>query len=99
MSENGQARSKTTTATKILAAIGAGTLVLKGTRYGMEVFGPTRPFRLQPEAETSPESEHFADRLSCVVDALLYKDTIITVLRNGTEFYPAELEAIESGSL
>ena len=87
--------SKAATITKTLAAVGAGALVVRLVRFGFEVFGPTRPFKLQ-DSDVSPESDHFASCLSLATDALLYRDTQIQVLRNGKEFYPAEFTAIES---
>lgn len=84
------------TATRTLAAIGAGALILKGVRLGMEVFGPTRPYRLQGHTDISPDSEQFLTRLACVVDSLPHRDTRITILKNGDQFYPAELEVIDA---
>lgn len=86
---------KTHTATKALAAVGAAAVILKGARIGMDVFGPVRPWRLQNAADTPSDSPEFPERLACVVDAPIHRGTQIQVLRNGAEFYPAELEAID----
>jgi cardiolipin synthase len=89
-------KSGTANTTKVLAAIGAGAVVLKGVRFGMEVFGPTRPYRLLGAAAINPDSETFANRLALASDAILHRDACIAVLKNGSEFYPAELEAIRA---
>lgn len=83
------------TFTKALAVVGAGALLLHGARFALSAFGPARPYRLQ-ENDLETDSQEFVDRLSCVTDALLYRDTRIAVLKNGPEFYPAELAAIDS---
>lgn len=87
--------SKPHLVTKGLAAFGAGALVLHGVRFGMKLFGPTQPYRLQ-QNDLATDSPAFLNRLACLTDALIYRDTRIAVLKNGPEFYPAELEAIDS---
>ena len=87
-------KSGTATATNVLAAIGAGAVVLKGVRFGMEVFGPTRPYRLLNRSAIAPDSDTFANQLALATDSILHHDASIAVLKNGSEFYPAELEAI-----
>ena len=82
--------------TKGLAAFGAGALLLHGVRFGLKVFGPARPFRLQNGPPLGTDSHEFLDRLSCVTDAIVYKDSQISILKNGLEFYPAQLEAIDA---
>lgn len=81
--------------TKGLAAVGAGAILLKAVRLGFEVFGPAEPFYLEDTPDDSPEANEFAARLACVADAILYRDTRVEVLKNGSEFYPAEFEAID----
>ncbi len=83
------------TFTKAMAAIGAGALLLHGARFALKVFGPTRPYRLQ-ENELATDSPEFLNRLACITDALLCRNARISVLKNGPEFYPAELAAIDS---
>lgn len=82
--------------TKGLAAFGAGALLLHGVRFGLKVFGPARPFRLQNGPPPGTDSPEFLDRLSCVTDAIVYKDSQISILKNGPEFYPAQLKAIDA---
>ena len=83
------------TLTKALAAVGAGALLLHGARYGLKLFGPTQPYHLQKN-DLATDSQEFVDRLACITDALLYRDAHISVLKNGPEFYPAELAAIDA---
>ncbi|HEX4228985.1 MAG TPA: phospholipase D-like domain-containing protein [Bryobacteraceae bacterium] len=67
-------------------------------RYGMGIFGPARPYRLQPQSDATAESEDFLYRLSCLTDAITHRHARITVLRNGAEFYPAEFSAIDAAT-
>lgn len=90
----GAPKSKAKTLTKVLAAMGAGALLFRGVRLGYEVFGPSRPFKLE-SSDISPDAEHFASCLALVSDAIIYRDTQIQVLKNGPEFYPAEFQAID----
>lgn len=83
------------TFTKALAAVGAGALLLHGARLGLKVFGPTRPYHLQKN-DLPTDSPEFVERLACVTDALLHRDAQISVLKNGPEFYPVEMSAIDS---
>ena len=82
-------------ATKALAAIGIGTTLFHAVRYGMGMFGPARPYRLQERSDATPESEDYLSRLACLTDSVIHRRTRIGVLRNGVEFYPAEFSAIE----
>lgn len=62
----------------------------------MGVFGPSRSVKLQESAGSNPESEEYLYRLGCLTDALTHHDAVISVLRNGPEFYPAQFDAIDS---
>ena len=84
--------------TKTLAAVGVGTSIFHAVRFGMALFGPTRPYRLQPNSDVTPESEDFLYRLACLTDAIMHRQTQISVLRNGAEFYPAQFKAIDAAS-
>jgi len=94
-SREDRARFRAHPVTKALAAIGVGTAAFHAIRFGMAVFGPARPYWLQPRAETTPESEDFLYRLACLTDAIMHYHARISVLRNGPQFYPAELSAID----
>lgn len=82
--------------TKGLAAFGAGALLLHGVRFGMKVFGPARPYRLRNGPRLRTDSQEFLSRLACVTDAIVHNDSRISVLKNGPEFYPAQLKAIDA---
>jgi cardiolipin synthase len=98
-SSNGKpARRGAHPVTKALAAVGVGTTVFHAVRFGLSLFGPVRPYHLQDRADATPESEDFLYRLACLTDALTHRHSQITVLRNGAEFYPAELSAIDAAT-
>ncbi|MGH9608975.1 MAG: phospholipase D-like domain-containing protein [Bryobacteraceae bacterium] len=78
-----------------LAAAGAGVLAAEGARLGLQLLGPARRYRLAANPDISPASPEYAARLGCIVDALTYEGNRVSVLRNGCEFYPAELQAID----
>lgn len=80
---------------KTLAAAGAGLLAAEGARIGLQLLGPSRHYRLAANPDISPASPEYAARLACIVDALTYEKNRVSVLRNGPEFYPAELHAID----
>ncbi|HWF47885.1 MAG TPA: phospholipase D-like domain-containing protein [Bryobacteraceae bacterium] len=85
-------------AIKAWAAIGVGAAVFHAVRFGIGVFGPARPYRLQPQSDATTESEDFLYRLSCLTDAITHRHARITILRNGAEFYPAEFSAIDAAT-
>jgi cardiolipin synthase len=93
-----RARYRAHPVTKALAAIGVGTAVFHAVRFGMGIFGPPWPYRLQPQSDATAESEDFLYRLSCLTDAITHHHARITILRNGHEFYPAEFSAIDAAS-
>lgn len=84
--------------TKALAIVGVGTAVFHAIRFGVGVFGPSRSIKLEQNADTNPESAEYLYRLGCLTDALTHKHSVISVLRNGPEFYPAEFDAIDSAT-
>jgi cardiolipin synthase A/B len=93
-----RARYRAHPTTKALAAIGVGTALFHAVRFGMGIFGPARPYRLQPRSDATTESEDFLYRLSCLTDAITHRHARISVLRNGAEFYPAEFGAIDAAT-
>jgi cardiolipin synthase len=80
---------------KTLAVAGAGLLAVEGARLGFQLLGPARRYRLAANPAISPASLEYAARLGCTVDALTYDNNRVSVLQNGPEFYPAELQAID----
>jgi cardiolipin synthase A/B len=81
---------------KSLAAVGAGALLVHGSRLLLTLLGPPRHFKLDRKTEAAIDSESFTHFLSAATDAAVQAGGQFTVLRNGSEFYPSELEAIRS---
>ncbi len=79
---------------RTLAAVGAGAIVLYGSRVLLNLFGPPLPYTMRHVPGKSIDSEEFLYFLSLVTDAAVRRCSRVSVLKNGTEFYPAELEAI-----
>ncbi len=80
-------------ATRTLAAIGAGAIVLYGSRALLDFFGPVLPYRMRENPGFALDSAEFVRFLSLITDGTVRRSRI-TRLRNGAEFYAAELEAI-----
>lgn len=81
------------TVTKTLAAVGAGAIALYGSRLLLDFFGPSIPYSMPDGQDFALDSEDFIRFLSLITDGTLRRSRI-TRLKNGSEFYPAELEAI-----
>lgn len=81
---------------KGLAGAGACALAVLGSRFLYDLIGPPLAYRIRRSPEVSLESEDFVRYLSAITDAATHRHTSITALKNATEFYPAELEAIRS---
>ncbi len=98
MSKKGKSKAAKTAgfAVKSLAAVGAGALLMQGFRFGLTLFGPVLPYKLQGELKGGPDSDDFARVVSLVTSAIAHAGNAIAVLKNGPEFYPAELEAIRN---
>lgn len=79
---------------RALAVVGAGALVLGTGAILLDLFGPSLPYTMPP-MECALDSDEFLRFLSVVTDGTIRRCRI-TRLRNGREFYPAELEAIRS---
>ena len=79
-----------------LAAFGAGALVLHGSRLLFDLFGPVLPYQLQGRPPKELDSAEFVRYLSLITDAAAHRNTKVQRLKNGDEFYPAELEAIRN---
>ncbi len=80
-------------ATQTLAALGAGAVLLYGSRVLLDFFGPQLPYSMPDGADKGLDSAEFLQFLSIVTDGTVRRSRI-TRLRNGEEFYKAELEAI-----
>ena len=83
------------TATRVLAGVGVGAIVLYGARFLLDFFGPTIPYAMKEDAGFAVESDEFLQFLSVVTDAAV-RGSRIERLKNGAEFYPAELSAIRA---
>lgn len=87
------ARTHSHAATRTLAAIGAGAVLLYGSRVLLDFFGPAIPYSMRDNLGAALDSEEFIQFLSLVTDGTIRRSRI-TRLKDGAEFYPAELEAI-----
>jgi cardiolipin synthase len=76
-----------------LAVVGAGALILGATTALTDLFGPALPYTLREPPDHPLDSDEFRQYLSVVTDGALRRAQM-TRLRNGEEFYPAELAAI-----
>jgi cardiolipin synthase len=85
--------SKPHRATRVLAAIGAGAMVIYGSRVLLDFFGPALPYSMPKENQAALDSDEFIQFLSLVTDGTI-RHSRISRLKNGVEFYPAQLEAI-----
>jgi len=80
-------------AMRALAAIGAGAMVLYGARFLLDFFGPSMPYSMAEQNDAALDSEEFIQFLSLVTDGTR-RHSRISRLKDGVEFYPAQLEAI-----
>ena len=79
--------------TRALAAVGAGALIVGAGSLAMDLFGPSLPYRMPDAMDCALDSDEFLRFLSIVTDGTIRRCRI-TRLRNGAEFYPAEIGAI-----
>jgi cardiolipin synthase A/B len=87
------ADSKPHRATRALAAIGVGATFFFGARFLLNFFGPAIPYSMPDENLAALDSHEFIQFLSLVTDGTL-RHSRISRLKNGVEFYPAQLQAI-----
>jgi cardiolipin synthase len=80
-------------ATRALAAIGVGAMVIYGSRVLLDFFGPALPYSMLKENQAALDSDEFIQFLSLVTDGTI-RHSRISRLKNGAEFYPAQLQAI-----
>ena len=80
-------------ATRAFAALGVAALAVYGSRVLLDFFGPSLPYSMPNGVGFGLESDAFVQFLSLVTDGTV-RCSRITRLKNGAEFYPAELEAI-----
>ncbi len=80
-------------ATRALAAVGVGAVLIYGSRVLLNFFGPAIPYSMPDKNEAALDSEEFIQFLSLVTDGTR-RHSRISRLKNGVEFYPAQLQAI-----
>lgn len=90
---NPDSSSRSHTATRALAAIGVGAMLIYGSRVLLDFFGPALPYSLREDLGFAPDSEEFLQFLSLVTDGTIRRSRV-TRLRNGSAFYPEQLAAI-----
>jgi cardiolipin synthase A/B len=81
-------------ASRTFAALGMSAVALYGAKVLINVFGPQPPFTMQ-SLDVPLDSEEFIQFLSILTDGTRRRSRLHR-LKNGSEFYPAELEAIRS---
>ncbi len=91
MGSNGHGTSSTTRA---LAIFGAGAAVLHGWRLSLSLFGAATRYGLDRGGLPPIDSAEFQRYVSTITESPMRPETRISVLRNGPNFYAAELEAI-----
>ncbi|HEX8712858.1 MAG TPA: phospholipase D-like domain-containing protein [Terracidiphilus sp.] len=79
---------------RTLAALGAGAIAIYAAKALINIFGPQPPFTMQ-SLGVPLDSEEFIQFLSILTDGTRRRSHLHR-LRNGNEFYPAEIEAIQS---
>ncbi len=79
-------------ATRTLAAVGVGAILVYGSRVLLDFFGPALPYSMG-DSGCALDSEEFLRFLSLVTDGTIRRSRL-TRLKNGAEFYPAQIEAI-----
>ena len=80
-------------ATRALAAIGAGTILFYGSRMLLSMFGPVIPYSMRDGTDCDLDSVAFSRFLSVITDGTI-RGARITRLKNGAQFYPAQMDAI-----
>lgn len=80
-------------ATRALAAVGAGALLFGATTVLLDLYGPSLPYSINADPECPLDSDEFVQFLSLVTDGTI-RHSRITRLKNGGEFYPAQIDAI-----
>lgn len=78
---------------RALAVAGAGSIVVLGSRFLLNFFGPAIAYSMHKDMKAPLESEEFMQFLSVVTDGTV-RNTKMRRLKNGCEYYPAELKAI-----
>jgi cardiolipin synthase len=86
-------RARLSGVTRGLAVVGAGALVLGAATVAVDLFGSALAYSIKEKLDCALDSDEFMQFLSAVTDGTVRRARM-TRLRNGDEFYPAQLEAI-----
>lgn len=84
---------RTSRGVQTLAALGAGALVIGGSRVLLNFFGPQPDYSLTSPMDAALDSEEFVQFL-CLVTNGTRRRSRLRRLRDGAEFFPAMLHAI-----
>jgi cardiolipin synthase len=79
---------------RALSAIGLGAMAIYGAKVLIDVFGPQPQFDME-RMDVPLDSEEFIQFLSLITDGTR-RCSRLKRLKNGEEFYPAELDAIRA---
>jgi cardiolipin synthase len=79
---------------RTMAAVGVGAVVLYGSKALINLFGPQPKYSMKQDLDAALDSEKFIQFLSVVTNGPR-RHSRLERLKNGTEFYPAEMEAIQ----
>lgn len=85
--------SKSQAVVRALAVVGAGSLLVMGSRFLLNFFGPAIAYSMPSDLDYALDSEEFLQFLSRVTGGAI-REATLKRLKNGSEFYPAELEAV-----
>ena len=80
-------------AVRAMAAVGVGAVVLYGSKALINLFGPQPKYSMKQDLDAALDSEEFIQFLSVVTNGERRRSRLQR-LKNGAEFYPAEMEAI-----
>ncbi len=80
-------------AVRAMAAVGVGAVVLYGSKALINLFGPQPKYSMKRDLDAALDSEEFIQFLSVVTNGERRRSRLQR-LKNGAEFYPAEMEAI-----
>ena len=81
-------------ALRSLAVVGAGAIALYGAKVLINLFGPQPQYSMRQDLNATLDSDEFIQFLSIVTDGTRRRAKVRR-LKDGAEFYPAELDAIK----
>jgi cardiolipin synthase A/B len=90
---DGKTHHRSHATTRALATVGVGAIAFFGAHFLVNFFGPAIPYAMPDKNPAALDSEEFIQFLSLVTDGTRRRSRI-SRLKNGVEFYPAQLRAI-----